>query len=322
MKRVTALLLAVLLLLSLAACGGKNTWQEQYDLGMRYLNEGNYQEAVIAFEAAIKIDPKRPEAYLGAAEAYMGLGDTDAARKILEDGISNCEDIDGLLERLDALNSGGSDFTGWELLAAGDQGNLITEDDVTCLGHSVVGLDINTVSSLIHQNGLKYYEYSEEDHYFVSGSATNYGGAGLSVLQYKSDSIVTLMSYTHFYHEDGDNGPTLPIGLRGINTHDSLATVLTKLGFTNGQEIADYAYELMDQEYAEGEVSPFAQRLEGMRYEGIQFGQGHNSTLTESGLWRETELQFSWYPDGDVIYKLSFTFEGDQLTHYDVFLES
>ena len=92
MKRFTALLLAVLLLLSLAACGGKNTWQEQYDLGMRYLNEGNYQEAVIAFEAAIKIDPNRPEAYLGAAEAYVGLGDTDSARKILEKGYAATND--------------------------------------------------------------------------------------------------------------------------------------------------------------------------------------------------------------------------------------
>ena len=92
MKRFTALLLAVLLLLSLAACGGKNIWQEQYDLGMRYLNEGNYQEAIIAFEAAIKIDPKRPEAYLGAAEAYVGLGDTDSARKILEKGYAATND--------------------------------------------------------------------------------------------------------------------------------------------------------------------------------------------------------------------------------------
>ena len=76
MKRITALLLTALLLLSLVACGGKGTWQEQYDLGMRYLNEGNYEEAVIAFTAAIKIDPKRPEAYLGRGSAYVGAGET------------------------------------------------------------------------------------------------------------------------------------------------------------------------------------------------------------------------------------------------------
>ena len=88
MKRITAFLLTALLLLSLAACGEKDAWQEQYDLGMRYLNEGNYEEAVIAFTAAIEIDPKRPEAYLGLADAYIGAGDLDAARKVLKDGLT------------------------------------------------------------------------------------------------------------------------------------------------------------------------------------------------------------------------------------------
>ena len=56
MKRIITLLLTVLLLPSLVACGAKNAWQEQYDLGMRYLNDGNYEEAIIAFTAAIEID--------------------------------------------------------------------------------------------------------------------------------------------------------------------------------------------------------------------------------------------------------------------------
>ena len=41
-------------------------WQEKYDLGIRYLNEGKYDEAVIAFTAAIDIDPK-PQAYANRA---------------------------------------------------------------------------------------------------------------------------------------------------------------------------------------------------------------------------------------------------------------
>ena len=111
MKRITALLLTALLLLSLAACGGKDAWQEQYDLGMRYLNDGNYQEAVIAFEAAIEIDPKRSEAYLGAADAYVELGDYASARKILEDGL----DATGnrkLQKRLDELATEDGNLTG------------------------------------------------------------------------------------------------------------------------------------------------------------------------------------------------------------------
>ena len=82
MKQITALLLTILLLLSLCACGAKDAWQEQYDLGIRYLSDGNYQEAIIAFETAIEIEPKRPEAYLGIAEAYIAAGDRDAAQNI------------------------------------------------------------------------------------------------------------------------------------------------------------------------------------------------------------------------------------------------
>ena len=53
------------------------TWQEQYNLGIRYLSEGNYEEAIIAFTAAIEIDPKRAEAYVGRGDAYIGSGETE-----------------------------------------------------------------------------------------------------------------------------------------------------------------------------------------------------------------------------------------------------
>ncbi len=76
MKQITALLLTILLLLSLCACGAKDAWQEQYDLGMRYLNDGNYEEAIIAFTAAIEIDEKRPEGYEGRGRAYVLSGET------------------------------------------------------------------------------------------------------------------------------------------------------------------------------------------------------------------------------------------------------
>ena len=76
--RLVSFLLAALCLL-LSACG-QNTeakWQEQYDLGVRYLSEGNYEEAIIAFTAAIEIDPNRAEAYVGRGDAYIGSGETE-----------------------------------------------------------------------------------------------------------------------------------------------------------------------------------------------------------------------------------------------------
>ena len=46
-------------------------WQEQYDLGVRYLFDGDYEGAILAFSAAIEIDPKRAPAYVGRGDAYV-----------------------------------------------------------------------------------------------------------------------------------------------------------------------------------------------------------------------------------------------------------
>lgn len=74
MKRITSILLIIALLL--AGCGKSDlTWQEQYELGLRYLSEGNYEEAILAFTAGIEIDPKQPVLYIGRGDAYIGAGE-------------------------------------------------------------------------------------------------------------------------------------------------------------------------------------------------------------------------------------------------------
>ena len=84
------------LFLGLTACG-KSTeakWQEQYDLGMKYLSEGNYEEAVIAFAAAIEIEPKSADAYLALADVYEAQGDTESLQAILEQGLEATGDAE------------------------------------------------------------------------------------------------------------------------------------------------------------------------------------------------------------------------------------
>ena len=79
MKRLTGTVLAVVMTLMFCACGQTETtptWQEQYDLGLKYLNEGNYQEAILAFTAAIEIDPKQAVIYSGRGQAYVLSGET------------------------------------------------------------------------------------------------------------------------------------------------------------------------------------------------------------------------------------------------------
>ena len=70
------------------------TWQEQYDLGIRYLSEGRYQEAIIAFTAAIEIDPKQALTYVGRGDAYAGMisdSETETQSASIKDYYSNAE---------------------------------------------------------------------------------------------------------------------------------------------------------------------------------------------------------------------------------------
>jgi len=72
------MLVVVLGSLLLTACSpAASAWQEQYDLGVRYLEKGNYEEAIIAFTAAIEIDPKQAPSYVGRGDAYIGSGKTE-----------------------------------------------------------------------------------------------------------------------------------------------------------------------------------------------------------------------------------------------------
>ena len=79
-----------ILVLCMSACGNNveqtesseieniiTTWQEQYDLGMQYLEDGDYEQAIVAFTAAIELDPKQAPIYIGRAQAYIGSGETE-----------------------------------------------------------------------------------------------------------------------------------------------------------------------------------------------------------------------------------------------------
>ncbi len=54
-----------------------NRLKRQLDLGQKYLEEQNYEQAVIAFNKAIEIDDRCLEAYVGGIEAYLQMGNTE-----------------------------------------------------------------------------------------------------------------------------------------------------------------------------------------------------------------------------------------------------
>ena len=101
MKQFTCVFLTIILLLTLAACqkapeadraDEAPDWQTQYDLGVRYLSEGKYEEAILAFEAAIEIDPKNADAYLKLAQACEQREDYAKTLQTLEAGLEQTDD--------------------------------------------------------------------------------------------------------------------------------------------------------------------------------------------------------------------------------------
>ena len=81
-QRGLQILAAVVLVLTLfTACTSKAAKAvEKVELGQKYLTELNYTEAVASFTEAIDLDPANIPAYMGRAEAYVGLKQYDDAK--------------------------------------------------------------------------------------------------------------------------------------------------------------------------------------------------------------------------------------------------
>ena len=76
---------------------------EQLEMGEKYLAELDYENAIVAYEIAIQIDPKCEEAYIQLAEAYVAIGNVDKAIENLKKGIelTDSESLKSLLEELE-----------------------------------------------------------------------------------------------------------------------------------------------------------------------------------------------------------------------------
>ena len=99
MKKIMVIILT--LICFLCSCG-QNKWQEQYDLGMRYLTEGNYEEAILAFAAAIEIDALNPDAYIELQKAYLKVDNPVDAVKTLYIALE-ATDSEKVQDELDAF---------------------------------------------------------------------------------------------------------------------------------------------------------------------------------------------------------------------------
>ena len=72
-----AVVLILVVLVGVFAVGGNNgrKLQEQLDLGNKYLDEMDYERALVAFHAVLEIDPKNADAYEGLISIYAAQQD-------------------------------------------------------------------------------------------------------------------------------------------------------------------------------------------------------------------------------------------------------
>lgn len=77
-KKINALsFLFLFSILSLFACSGKKN--ESYEKGIKHYNNGNYTEALTAFESAISLDKTNGNNYISLALTYVEMGQYDKA---------------------------------------------------------------------------------------------------------------------------------------------------------------------------------------------------------------------------------------------------
>ena len=77
---------------------------KQLELGQKYLTEQDYEQAIVAYQAAIEINPMASDAYLGLADAYIGKGEYEKAAEVLQTGYDTTAD-ERLEEKLEEVNA-------------------------------------------------------------------------------------------------------------------------------------------------------------------------------------------------------------------------
>ena len=131
------------------------TADEMLSLGERYLLELQFEQALVQFLAVIEIEPMNVRAYLGAAEAFIGLGQQEDAINILRLGYERTgselirqklEELEGVTERInvsvgDIIQFGPYD---WRVLdVQGDTALIITDRVIAQRAfHEISGVDV------------------------------------------------------------------------------------------------------------------------------------------------------------------------------------
>ena len=283
-KKVLKINILLILAMLLTACGPSGTWDEHYDLGIKYLSDGNYKEAIIEFETAIKIDDMKPKAYIGAADAYVGMEEYQKAIEILENGYEKCEDEE-IYKKLQQLKFEYDDTDLNETFYEWGIENLMTLDEFTLNNKPIYAMSWNealkNVQSIYAARGSKYEADGE------GGFEIENGPKNVEIFVYKNDGGISV----EYGHRDG----ATYLGWRDIKLGENLESVLRKLGFS--QEGIEYINFLSGKEGWNEIPMPYDPEQEGGGCIGLEFGVND----TERSYLIATYVKDYSDSDGDLI---------------------
>lgn len=291
MKRFMSLWLMICITLLLSACGQQvpvqstepadvsngMTWQEQYDLGMRYLTEGSYAEAIIAFTAAIEIDPKQAEAYIGRGDAYIGMTGEEAAERDYLYAIELNASIPSVYTKLAEIYLKQGEWD--KVIEILDKGYIATGDESLRADYSEYLTGDPIEESELTIGGIPFYELSIEEAIYLlpdepmlaggreidpktrlsthadsDGTEFQYwwnqqtdengnGYSTVTITQYAERSTIGEVNYLGSQSGSFFNIPT---EFRGITTGDSPKEVMIKLG------LSEEGAEKLDEHFSKG----------------------------------------------------------------------
>ena len=202
------------------------------DLGEKYLEEGKYEEAILAFDDVITIDAKQISAYEGKAEVYVATQKYGEAEKILiearqiepssktnlllvevYDKTEKSDEAEELLEETITLLMA-------DIERITDKTELVNLYDQLISAYQRIGKDSGSIRSLCTQA----YEATKDNKYEILMKKSQIGNtSGNSV----NDGLVAQQGDWVYYRNSNDNGSLYKIRTDGtektkLNSDDTL----------------------------------------------------------------------------------------------------
>ncbi len=127
------------------------------DLGAKYIEEGDYDKALEAYNMALEIDDKCTEAYIGLIHVYEEKGDYEMAEKIAKQAVNMTDNsfLESKLEELTTIVNNGGTSSSSESSATSSTSEEPADSTVD-IGDYVGFYSNNEVTVSIEKNGDDY----------------------------------------------------------------------------------------------------------------------------------------------------------------------